>query len=112
MANHNGLPILVAGIGIGVAATLLMTDRELRSRLGKALSNGSQRATEALSDPEATWSKGEKAMSDVKDKLKNQIDDAASATKKAVDKVVDKSKDAAHKAGEHLERGGKRLQDA
>jgi hypothetical protein len=112
MAKHNGLPILVAGIGIGVAATLLMTDRGLRSRVGKALSNGSQRATEALSDPEATWNKGEKAMSDVKGKFKNKIDDAAGAAKKAVDQVVDKSKDAAHKAGEHLERGGKRLQDA
>jgi hypothetical protein len=29
-----------------------------------------------------------------------------------VDKVAEKSKDAAHKAGEQLERGGKRLQDA
>lgn len=101
MAKHNGLPILVAGIGIGVAATLLMKDRRLRTRV-----------TAALADPHATWNKGEKAMSDVKDKLKNKIDDAAGATKKAVDKVVDKSKDAAHKAGEHLERGGKRLQDA
>ena len=54
----------------------------------------------------------EKAMSDVKGKVKDKIDDAAEATKKAVDKVVDKSKDAAHKAGEQLEKGGKRLQDA
>jgi hypothetical protein len=112
MAEHNGLPILVAGIGIGAAVTLLMMDPELRTRVGKVLSNGSQRVTDALSDPDAAWNKGEKAMSDVKDKLKDKIDDAADATKKAVDKVVDKSKDAAHKAGEHLERGRKRLQDA
>jgi gas vesicle protein len=111
MTKNAGLPIFVAGIGIGVAATLFMMDRELRTRLGKSLSERSQSAADALSDP-ATWKRGEKAMSDVKDKLKNQVDDAADATKKAVDKVVDKSKDAAHKAGEHLERGGKRLQNA
>jgi hypothetical protein len=101
MENHTGLSILVAGIGIGVAATLLMKDRQLRTRV-----------TDALSDPDVTWKKGQKAMSDVKDKLKDKIDDAADATKKAVDKVADKSKDAAHKVGEHLERGGKRLQEA
>jgi hypothetical protein len=112
MTKHDGFPILVAGIGIGVAATLLMTDTKLRTRLGKALSNGSQVATDALSNPDETWRKGHKAMSDVKDKLKSKIDDAADAGKKVVDRVVDKSKDAAHKAGEQLERGGKSLQDA
>jgi gas vesicle protein len=56
--------------------------------------------------------KGAQRLSDIKDKVKDSIDDAADATKKAVDKVVEKSKDAAHKAGEQLERGGKRLQDA
>ena len=115
MAKYDSLPIFVAGIGVGVAATLLMMDGDLRKRLGKAVSDGSQRVTEAFSDPEAAWEKGQNAMSDVKDKLKNKVDDAADATKKAtkqvVDKVADKSKDAAHKAGEHLERGGKRLQD-
>ena len=112
MTKYDGLPILVAGIGIGVAAALLVTDRKLRTRLGKALNNGSNVATDALSNPNATWKRGEKAMSDVKDKLKNKIDDAADAGKKVVDKVVDKSKDAAHQAGEQMERGGKRLQEA
>jgi hypothetical protein len=112
MTKHESFPILAAGIGIGVAATLLLMNRELRTRLAEAVSNGSQRLSEAFSDPDATWNKGEKAMSDVKDKLKNKIDDAADAGKKVVDKVVDKSRDAAHQAGKHLERGGKRLQDA
>ncbi|MGA2882676.1 MAG: hypothetical protein ABSG13_27310 [Bryobacteraceae bacterium] len=112
MTKQNLVPIFVAGIGIGVAATLFIQDRELKARLGKAWSKQSQRVGEALSDPQATWKKGEKAMSDVKDKLKNKTDDAADATKKAVDKVADKSKEAAHKAGEQLERGGKRLQNA
>lgn len=112
MAKYESFPILAAGIGIGVAATLLVMNRELRTRIAEALSNGSQRVSEAFSDPEATWNRGERAMSDVKDKLKNKIDDAADAGKKVVDKVVDKSKDAAHEAGKHLEKGGKRLQDA
>ncbi len=112
MTKQDGLQLLVAGIGIGVAATLFIKDRELRTRLGKALSERSQRASAALSKSEATWKHGEQAMSDVKDKLKNKIDDAADATKKMVDKVADKSKQAAHKAGEQLERGGKRLQEA
>ncbi len=54
--------------------------------------------------------KGENAMRDVKDKLKDKIDDATDATKKAVEQVIDKSKDVVHSAGEQLERGGKRLQ--
>ena len=112
MTKHESFPILAAGIGIGVAATLLVMNRELRTRLVEAFGNGSQRISEAFSDPGETWNKGEKAMSDVKDKLKSKIDDAADASKKAVDKVVDKSKDAAHEAGKHLETGGKRLQDA
>jgi hypothetical protein len=86
MAKDTGVPMLLAGIGIGVAATLFFMDRD--------------------------WTKGYKAMSDVKDKLKNKIDDAAEATKKVVDRVADKSKEAAHQAGEHLEKGGKRLQNA
>jgi hypothetical protein len=112
MAKHDGFPILMAGIGIGVAATLLMTNRKLRTGVSKSLSNGSQRLAGAVSNPDATWKRGEKTMSDIKYKLKNKIDDAAGASKKVVDKVVDKSRVAAHKAGEHLEQGGKRLQDA
>jgi hypothetical protein len=57
-----------------------------------------------------TSEEGEQTMSDIKDKLKDKIDDAADATKKAVDVVAEKSKDAAHKAGKQLEQGGKRLQ--
>lgn len=101
---QNGVPMLVAGIGIGVAATLVLMDDELRSRLGKALSNGSQRVTGALSDPEQT-------IRDAKDKLRSKIDDAASATKKMVDEVADRSRDVAYRAGEQLEYGGKRLKN-
>ena len=44
-------------------------------------------------------------MSDLKDKTKKKIDDAAEAAKKAADKVVDKSKDVAHSAGKKMEEG-------
>jgi hypothetical protein len=50
-------------------------------------------------------------MSDLKDKTKEKIDDAADAAKKVAGKVVDKSKDVAHTTGKKLEEGGKRLQD-
>jgi hypothetical protein len=50
-------------------------------------------------------------MSDLKDRAKGKIDDAAHAAKKAADKIVEKSKDVAHSAGKKLEEGGKRLQD-
>jgi hypothetical protein len=49
-------------------------------------------------------------MSNVKDTLKDKINDAADATKKVVDQVVDTSKDMVRTAGEKLEQGGKRLQ--
>jgi hypothetical protein len=51
-------------------------------------------------------------MSDLKDKLKEQIDDAADATKKALGHAVDKTKDVTHEIGKQLEKGGKRLKDA
>ena len=51
-------------------------------------------------------------MSDMKDKAKQKIDDAADGAKKAADKIVDKSKDVAHSAGKKMEKGGKQLQDA
>jgi hypothetical protein len=50
-------------------------------------------------------------MSNFKDAAKEKIDDAANAAKKTTEKVVDKTKDATHKAGEAVEKGGKRLKD-
>lgn len=51
-------------------------------------------------------------MSDLKDKAKDKIDDAADATKRGAGKVVDKAKDLAHSAGKKLEEGGKKLKDS
>jgi hypothetical protein len=49
-------------------------------------------------------------MSSVKTRLKDKVDETAGSAKKVVDKAVDKSREVAHKAGEQLEHGGKRLQ--
>lgn len=51
-------------------------------------------------------------MSNLKDKAKEKIDQAASAVKNTTDKVVDKSKDVAHSAGKKIEQKGKALKDA
>jgi hypothetical protein len=50
-------------------------------------------------------------MSNVKEQAKDKIADAAKAAKKTTGKVVDKAKDLTHKAGESIEKGGKRLQN-
>ena len=51
-------------------------------------------------------------MSDMKDKAKQKINDAADVAKNAAAKVVDKSKEVAHSAGKKMEEGGKRLKNA
>jgi F0F1-type ATP synthase membrane subunit b/b' len=50
-------------------------------------------------------------MSDLKDKAKEKIDDAARAAKKVTDHATDTAKDLAHKAGKKMEEGAKRLKD-
>ena len=107
--SQNGLPMLLAGIGIGVAATLVLMDDDLRSRMGKALGTGSERVTDALSNSQRTMRDAADKFST--DQLKSGIDDAAAAAKKMVNEVADRSRDAAHRAGEQLEQGGKRLQN-
>lgn len=126
MSKTNGLPIFLAGVGAGAAVGLLLVASsrgELGARARKVLrtasdnlTDGSRRVREragaVLSGGEQALKEGGKAMSNVKDKLKDKIDATANASKMVVDKVVDKSKDVAHDAGQKLERGGKRLQDA
>ena len=51
-------------------------------------------------------------MSNLKDKAKEKIDQAANAVKNTTDKVVNKSKDVAHAAGKKIEQKGKELKDA
>lgn len=51
-------------------------------------------------------------MSDLKDKAKEKIDDAAAAARKVTDQAARKTKDLVHKVGKTIEEGGKRLQNA
>jgi hypothetical protein len=48
-------------------------------------------------------------MSNLKNQVKDKIGDAADAAKKTTGKVVDKARNLTHKAGEVMEKGGKRL---
>lgn len=121
MSKQNGL--FVAGLGFGVAATVIMSNRQIRTRLqravmntpfGKTVHNRSKvithRVCEALSDVEGTLRKGEQTIGEVRNQVKRKIDHTATVAKRVVDKVADTSKGAAHKAGDRLERTGRRFQ--
>ena len=118
-----------AGLAIGVTAALLLVPdaggntrnhiRNAARRVGDGLKAGAEklsRTAVGISTEEMTAGiengGRRKTMSDMKDKAKQKIDDAADGAKKAAEKVVDKSKDVAHSAGKKMEEGGKRLQDA
>lgn len=127
--NGPFIPFLT-GLGIGMAATVLLVPeagRKTRNRIGDIAGRAANtlkararnlrdRTEDLLQEGKLTWKQQEikrrETMSDLKDKAKDKIDDAADATKKAAGKVVDASKDIAHSAGKKLEEGGKRLQDA
>jgi gas vesicle protein len=116
-----------AGLAIGVSATLLLVPeaggntrnhiRNAARRVGlKARAEKLGRGAVGIPTEEMTAGiengGRRKTMSDMKEKAKQKIDDAADGARKAADKVVDKSKDVAHSAGKKMEEGGKRLQDA
>jgi gas vesicle protein len=120
----------LAGVGIGVAASLLLAPQaggdirhriqDIARRVGHGLKEGVEKlcddATDVLRGLTMTGSRAEvgggKTMKDMKDKAKEKIADAAEGVRKAADKVVEKSKNIAHGAGKKMEEGGKRLQDA
>jgi gas vesicle protein len=123
MQKSTCLMSLLTGFGVGIAASVLFAPEAgykmrrrirvnarrasglfkqraetLRSAAGEVLQNGHQEIT--------------RTVSDLRDKAKGKIDDAADATKKAADQVVDKSRDVAHHMGKKMEEAGKRLQNA
>ena len=130
MSKDDRLLIFFAGLGVGVAGTLLFapaSGSELRSRLR----NGAGKTGEYLKTQAAalkgpleevyaqgkqvfneTVSKGNDALGNLKDKVKDKIDDASDKAQDAAGDVIDKSRDLAHQAGKTMEKGGKRLQDA
>jgi len=94
------LAIFLTGIGVGVAGAFLCAPNageETRRRLTKGANSINDR--------------GNQIITDVKERVTDKIDDAASAAKKAAGQVVDKSKDVAHNAGRKIEEAGKKLQE-
>jgi len=128
LRNLDRFTPFAAGLAVGVTATLLFVPeaggdtrnhiRNAARRVGDGLKAGVENLGHAAvgvpsEEITADIENGRrKTMSDLKDKAKQNIDDAAAAAKKAADKAVDKSKDVAHSAGKKMEEGGKRLQDA
>jgi gas vesicle protein len=129
MRKSEYLAPFLAGLGLGVAASVLLAPeagsktrgriRDIASRAGDAVKAGAEHlgaAEEIVEKCNLTWreehNERSKTLSDMKDKAKEKIDDAADAAKNAAGRVIDKSTDVAHSAGEKMEEGGKRLQDA
>jgi gas vesicle protein len=119
----------LAGIGIGVAASVLFAPesgnktqrriRDIASGAGNAIKQRANSLGAAAGDMVEKCklsrtdqqNEGSQNMSDIKDKANKKIDDAADAAKKAASQVIDKSKDVVHSAGKKMEEGAKRLQD-
>ena len=108
-----------AGLPSGVTATLLLVPeaggktrnhiRDAARRVGDGLKARAEKLGRgAVGVPSEEMTAGienggrRKTMSDMKDKAKQKIDDAADGAKKTADKVVDKSKDVAHSAGNKM----------
>jgi gas vesicle protein len=120
------ITLFVAGAGVGLAVSLLLAPeaggktrrriRDVASRAGDVLKKRAQRArdagTEVLDDYSLTQEETSKIMSDLKDKAKDKVADAADAVGNAAEQVIDKSKDVACVVGKKIEKGGQRLQDA
>jgi len=101
MTTTDRLAIFLTGVGVGVAGALLYapnTGDDLRKRLAKGANCANDR--------------GNELMGDLKSKVTDKIDDAATAAKKTAGQVIDKSKDVAHNAGKKVEEAGKKMQEA
>ena len=122
LRNFDRFTPFAVGLAIGITATLLLAPESggnTRNQLGNAarrVGNGLKARAEELGREgmaagmeDGGW---RTTMSDMKDKAKHKIDDAADAAKQAADRVVDKSKDLAHSAGKKMKEEGSRLQDA
>src|ERR1700680_2262441 len=115
LRKMNRLAWLSAGFGIGVAASVLLAPqagdktrsriRDNANRVSDLAKEGAEKLGNAagavLEEGKRIWSDQERDqnMSDLKNKAKEKIDDAADVTKKVADQIVNKSKDVAHSAG-------------
>ncbi len=108
-----------AGVGVGIAATVLLVPeagtqsrgriRGAAHRAGGVLRGSASNLGDAARDVQNERSH---AISALKVKAKEKIDNAAEATKKAMDQTAYKAKNLTHRAGKTITEGGKRLQNA
>lgn len=126
MRKTDQITLFLAGAGVGLAAAIVfapeaggktrMRMRDVANRAGDVLKKRAARAgtgiTEILDDYNPNRGEGQKTMSDLKDKAKDKIAEAADAARSTADQVIDKSRGVAHVVGERIEEGGQRLQDA
>ncbi len=115
MSKDNSLLVFFAGLGVGVAATLLFapaSGSELRSRLrngaGKTGDYLKQQANSIMEPLEDAVTAGKQAFNETVSNAMSNLNAAGDV----IDQSIDKSKDLAHQAGKTLEKGGKRLQNA
>ena len=97
---------LLAGLGVGMAAALLLapdkTRRRIRDKANRASGLFKERAETLFQNGHQEMSR---TMTGLRDKAKEKIDDAA-------DQIVVKSRDVAHNMGKKMQVAGKRLQNA
>ena len=130
MRNIDHLTTFLTGLGIGVAASVLLAPRsgsetqtrirEIAARAGDALNLRAREfgtaAGGAVKDCKLTMQEQQDAadrkLCELKAKAQSKIDEATEAARPVVAQVIDKSRDLAHTAGRKLEVGAKILQDA
>lgn len=126
MGKIDQVALFLAGAGIGLAASLLLAPeagsktrrriRDVANKAGDVLKKGGERVgdagTEIVDEYSLTREERRKTMSDLKDKAKDKIANAADAARSTAEQVIDGSKDVAHVVGVKIEEGGRRLQDA
>jgi gas vesicle protein len=107
MRNIESMTSFLAGLGIGVAASVLLAPKsgsETQTKL-KEIAN---RAGDALNlkakDIGAAASGAFKGA-------KQKVDEASDAARSAAGHAADKSRDVVHEVGKRMENGGKMLQD-
>ncbi len=121
--NMNQVGSFLAGLGIGLAASMLLTPaagektrgriRDIANRAGNAFKDQAESLGDAAGD---ILEKGKRSLqkdgSQAAHDLKDKINDATDTARKTADQVADKSRDLAHSAGRKIEEGGKHLQNA
>lgn len=130
MKNNDSVAPFLAGLGMGIAATILLAPkvrRNIRDRIADladhavdALKTGAgdlhHAAGDLLQEGKSTWNdaknKSSEAASELGITAKEEIDHVGDAAKNCAAGVADKAREVAHRAGTKLEEGGKQLQEA